>query len=398
MGSAKPLSPKPAHCCAQYCKSADTASLLLFAAEMGQMPSKWKKFVGDRRNQTIRLPSLPTKCSRRALSAPRCAVTLPPECGGRRRAARSDKVDMALFLDILTRVTLPIMALVALGWLLQPRLKLDVGTLNRLQVYVVMPAFFVHFLSAGRQPISVVWPVMAFGIIQFLILIPFGWLAAMVLRMRHGIGPVMGLATAYANVGFFGVPVTLLAFGPDYLIHQSVLAALMAILTCTVGVWMLAPPGGSMLGKVRTVFETPLIPSIGLGLALRGFEIELPALVSQPMQFLGSIFTPLALYTLGAQVAATGAVKLEWGPQALVLFLKFVFAPAATWLICSTMGLPWDITAVIVVATATPVGVLISIFAAEYGRELEFISTAIVLSTLLSPIFVTAWILAVRLA
>jgi predicted permease len=304
---------------------------------------------------------------------------------------------MALFLDILTKVTLPIMVLVALGWLLQPRLKLDVGSLNRLQVYVVMPAFFVHFLSTGKQPISVVWPVMAFGIIQFLILIPFGWLAAMVLRMRSGLGPVMGLATAYANVGFFGVPVTLLAFGPDYLIHQSVLAALMAILTCTIGVWMLAPPGSSIVAKLKSVFETPLIPSIALGLTLRGLEVELPALVAQPMQFLGSIFTPLALYTLGAQVAATNSVKLEWGPQILVLTLKFLFAPAVTWWICLTMGLPGDVTAVIVVATATPVGVLISIFAAEYKTEFEFISTSIVLSTLLSPVFVTGWILAVRL-
>jgi predicted permease len=304
---------------------------------------------------------------------------------------------MALFIEILTQVTLPIMVLVALGWLLQPRLKLDVGTLNRLQVYVVMPAFFVHFLSSGKQPISVVWPVFYFGIVQFLILIPVGWLAVMVFRMRPGVGPVMGLATAYANVGFFGVPVTLLAFGADYLIYQSVLAALMAILTCTVGVWMLAPKGGDVLAKLRTVFETPLIPSIALGLALRGIEVQIPALVAQPMQFLGSIFTPLALYTLGAQVAATNAVRLEWGPQTLALVLKFLFAPAVTWWICITMGLPRDVSDVIVVATATPVGVLITIFAAEYKTEFEFISTAVVLSTLLSPIFVTGWILAVRL-
>ena len=33
---------------------------------------------------------------------------------------------MTLFADILTKVTLPIIALVALGYLLQPRLKLDV--------------------------------------------------------------------------------------------------------------------------------------------------------------------------------------------------------------------------------------------------------------------------------
>lgn len=304
---------------------------------------------------------------------------------------------MGLFLDILTRVSLPIIVLVALGWLLQPRLRLDVASLNRLQVYVVMPAFFVHFLASGKQPISVVWPVFYFGLVHFLMLIPVGWLLVIVLRMRHGLGPIMGLAGAYANVGFFGVPVTLLAFGPDYLIYQSVLAALMAILTCTIGVWMLAPGRGDVATKLRTVFDTPLLPAIAIGLALRGFEIELPTLVAQPMQFLGSIFTPLALYTLGAQVATTRIGRIEWRPQLLVLLLKFLAAPALAWWICATMGLPADLTGVIVVASATPVGVLISVFAAEYKTEYDFISTAIVLSTALSPAFVTGWIVVTRL-
>jgi predicted permease len=52
---------------------------------------------------------------------------------------------------------------------------------------------------------------------------------------------------------------------------------------------------------------------------------------------------------------------------------------------------------VLVVAASTPVGVLITIFAAEYKTEAEFIFTAVVVSTALSPLFVTAWILAVRL-
>lgn len=310
----------------------------------------------------------------------------------RRRGAR-----MSLFFEILTQVTLPIITLVALGWILQPRLKLDVGSLNRLQVYVVMPAFLVHFLSSGKQPLSVIWPVVNFGIVQFLILIPLGWLLVILFRMRRSLGPMMGLGTAYANVGFFGIPVTQLAFGPDYLIYQSVLTALMAILVCTAGVWLLAPAGGSKIAKLRNAFETPLIPSVLLGIALRGFEIELPSVVSQPLQFLGSIFTPLALYTLGAQVAAARAVSFELGPQMLIMVLKFIAAPVLSWLICAGMGFPEDITAVLVVAAATPVGVLLTIFAAEYKSESEFISTAVVISTALSPLFVTGWILATRL-
>jgi predicted permease len=304
---------------------------------------------------------------------------------------------VGLFLDILTQVTLPIIALVALGWLLQPRLKLDVGSLNRLQVYVVMPAFLVHFLSTGSQPIDVIWPVVTFGAIQFLILIPLGWLLVIAFGMRRSLAPMMGLGTAYANVGFFGIPVTQLAFGSDYLIYQSVLSALMAILVCTVGVWMLAPSGDSKLGKLKNAFETPLIPAVVLGLALRGFEVELPSVVSQPLQFLGSIFTPLALYTLGAQVATAKAIRLEAGPQTLIMVLKFLVAPVLSWGICILLGIPNDITQVLVVAAATPVGVLITIFAAEYKTEPEFISTAVVISTALSPLIVTAWIVATRL-
>lgn len=305
---------------------------------------------------------------------------------------------MALFLDILTRVTLPIIAVIALGWLLQPRLKLDVATLNRVQVYVVMPAFLIHFLATGKQPIAVVWPVAYFGLAQFLILIPLGWLLVLLLRQRTTLGPMMGLGTAYANVGFFGLPVTQLAFGADHMIYMSVMAALMTILICTVGVWLLAPSDGSgPMAKLRTAFETPLIPSVAIGLALKGAEIELPTVVSQPMQFLGSIFTPLALYTLGAQVAASRNIRFEAVPQVLILILKFLIAPGLSWWLCLVMGLPPDVAAVLVVAAATPVGVLITIFAAEYKTEPEFISTAVVISTVLSPVFVTAWIIAAKL-
>jgi malate permease and related proteins len=305
---------------------------------------------------------------------------------------------LTLFIEILTKVTLPIIALVALGALLQGRLKLDIGTLNRLQVYVVMPCFLVHFLATGKQPLAVVWPVFFFGIVQFLFLIPLGWLTAIVFRQRPTLGPMMGLGTAYANVGFFGIPVTQLAFGADYLIYQSVMTALMSVLVCTVGVWLLAPAGeGSGLARLKTAFETPLIPAVVLGLTLRGFQVDLPVVIGQPLQFLGSIFTPLALYTLGAQVVAAKIVKIEWLPQLLMLLLKFIVAPLLTWWVLGVMGFPRDVANVLIVAAATPVGVLITIFAAEYKNEPEFISTAVVLSTALSPLFVTGWIILTRI-
>ncbi len=366
--------------------------------------------AGDRRRRVIGSPKYLLACGPRIAYVRAGAGAAPPlRRGGsflapRRRGVASDSgetplIDMTgLFLDILSRVTLPIIVVIALGYALQPRLKLDIATLNRVQVYVVMPAFMVHFLASAKQPIEVVWPVAYFAVALFMILVPLGWLAAIVLRQRSTLGPMMGLGTAYANVGFFGIPVTQLAFGPDQLIYMSVMTALTTVLLCTVGVWLMAPSSsGSRLGKLRTAFETPMIPSVIIGLMLKGFEIELPTVVAQPMQFLGSIFTPLALYTLGAQVAAARSVRFEAIPQTLILVLTFLVAPALSWYLCQLMGLPREVSDVLVVAAATPVGVLITIFAAEYKMESEFISTAVVISTVLSPVFVTGWILFVRL-
>ena len=241
---------------------------------------------------------------------------------------------MDMFVDILSRVTLPIIALAALGYLLQPWLKLDIGTLTRIQVNVVMPAFLVHFLSSGKQPLDVVGQVATLAVAQFAIFTAIGWLASLMLRQRASLGPMMGLGTAYANVGFFGIPVTQLAFGPEYLLHQSVLTAIITILLCTVGVWLLSPRQGGIVGRLRTAFETPLIPSVALGLALRYYQIELPPVASQPLQLLGAIFTPLALYTLGAQIAAAKSLRLEALPQTLLLVLKLLVAPLVTWHLC----------------------------------------------------------------
>ena len=304
---------------------------------------------------------------------------------------------MALFLDILTRVTLPIIGLAALGYLCQPWLKLDIGTLTRLQVNIVMPAFLVHSLSAGKQPLDIVWLVATLGVVQFLILVALAWTLVRVMRLRSSLGPIMGLGAAYANVGFFGIPVTQLAFGQEYLLHQSVLTATVTILVCTVGVWLLAPNAGGMAGKLRLALASPLIPSVAIGLTLRYFAIELPPIASQPLQLLGSIFTPLAIYTLGAQISAARSLRFELLPQSLILFLKLAIAPVLTFYLCKAMGVPPDVTQVMMVAAATPVGVLVTIFAAELKAEPEFIATATVITTALSPLTVTAWIIAARL-
>jgi predicted permease len=306
---------------------------------------------------------------------------------------------VSLFLDILTKITLPIIVLAALGWAVQGRLKFDVASLNRLQVYVILPAFLVHFLSTGSQPLGVVWPTAYFWVVQFIFLIPIGWLFVLLLGMRASYGPVVGIATAYANVGFFGIPLVQLAFTPEFIIHQSVITALTTILVATVGIWLLSPPGhaSGFLARLKIAFDTPMIPAVVIGLALRGFEIKLPPLVGFPIEMLARVFTPLALFTLGAQLAESSFRRVPLGALSLMLVLKLLISPALTWALAYYMGFGRELIALFVVAAATPTGVLISVFAKEFDAHPDLITSAILVSTILSPLCITGWILATRL-
>lgn len=306
---------------------------------------------------------------------------------------------MQLFSDILLNVTLPIVALVGLGFGAQRRLKLDVPSLNRLIVFVLMPAFLVHFLSAANQPISELWPTIYFTAIQFVALMLMGWFAAKLFRLPDEFAPILAMATVYANVGNYGIPLVKLAYPESFILHQSVITSMMTMLIVTVGVWMLAPKRAEsgVLARLKVAFETPVVPAILLGLALRAAEVRLPTIVATPLELIGSTFPALALFALGAQLADTGRGELKAGPMSLVLVLKLLLAPALTWVLALAMGIPKDLTELYVVAAATPVGVLLALFCAEFNRQPHFVSGAVLISTLLSPLVVTAWILVMRL-
>lgn len=306
---------------------------------------------------------------------------------------------MQLFTDILLSVTLPIVALVALGFGAQRKLKLDVPSLNRLIVFVVMPAFLVHFLSSARQPIAEIWPTIYFTAIQFAALMLLGWLVAKLFRLPAEFAPIFAMATVYANVGNYGIPLVKLAFPEPFILHQSVITSMMTMLIVSVGAWMLAPSRGEkgFIARLRIAFETPVVPAVIVGLTLRALEMRLPVVIGTPLELIGATFPPLALFALGAQLADTGKGELSPLPMSLILVLKLLAAPAVTWGLALALAMPKDLTELYVVAAATPVGVLLALFCAEYDRQPRFVSGAVLLSTLLSPIVVTAWILLMRM-
>lgn len=304
---------------------------------------------------------------------------------------------MTLFLEIFSEITLPIIALVALGWAVQPRLALSVETLNRLQINVILPCFLIHFLSTAKIPLADVWPTAWFTVFQFVALLAIGWFIATLFRIRDETRPVVAIALAFPNTGNFGLPLAQLAFPPDYLLHQAVIVSLQSILiVIAAAVFFMPRANGGQGSAVRAVLANPMIWGVIIGLALKGADITLPKVVSVPIEMMGNTYAAVALFALGAGLAA-GAEKFEKGALTLIVVLKLLFGPAFTWAAAWALGFRGIEHDLLVVASAAPVGVLLAIFCAEYRSRPRLAGAAVFVTTVLSPLVVTAWVLLVRL-
>ena len=304
---------------------------------------------------------------------------------------------MGLFLDVVVDITLPVVLIAGFGFALQRGVGFDVASLNRLLVYATLPCFLLHTLSSADLPLAEVEATAVFTVIQFLLLLAIGWMLAGLLARRGEDRPILALAAAFPNSGNFGIPVIELAFGPDYVVHQAVITALLTILILTIAPLFLANRAGGLKGVVQAIFGTPLIPAVAAGLLLNALDVALPRALAQPLQVMGAAYVPVALFGLGVQLASSGwresGATVAWG-----VTLRLVAAPLLTTLVLVFLiDLPEGLRDVLIVGSCAPVGVLLAIFCAEYGRGPGLASAMVVLSTVISPLLVTAAIYLTRL-
>jgi len=298
---------------------------------------------------------------------------------------------LSLFLDILLTVTGPIVMLIGAGWWLQPRLALDLATLNRLIVQVVLPAFFVHYISTSVLPVVAAWSTAWFTALQFVGLTGLGWLIARMLGLQGALPIIVGLATALSNSGNFGIPLAELAFGADMILHQAVIVSTQSIFVFTLGPILLLGGSDGWRTGLQSL-KSPMYAAIIIGLALNAFEVALPELVAIPLAMLGSLYTPLALFALGAQLAASKSRVLTM-PVTLSTGLKLAIAPLATFFALVPLGFDPMLADLLIATAAAPVGVTLAIVAMQVEREVENATAMVVATTLLSPLTVTLCLL-----
>ena len=300
--------------------------------------------------------------------------------------------------------TLPVFAVMVLGWLLKKAGFLSeefISVANRLTFKVALPCML--FLDIAEMDPSQLLDgtFVVYGFTVTLISILGIWaLAKFFLKDKTQVGAfvqgayrssaaVLGVAlitNVYGNAGY--APLMILASVPLY----NVFAVIILVLE--------AGGGGKLDGKrlknaALNVCKNPIILSILAGMPFVLFQWHIPAMAEKTVSMLSNLATPLSLLAIGAGFEWGDALK-KARPTIVAACTKLVFLPALFLPVAVVLGFrDAQLMAILIMlgSPSTPSGY---IMARQMGNDHVLANGIIVLTTLFAAVSITGWIFLLR--
>jgi malate permease and related proteins len=319
-----------------------------------------------------------------------------------------------IFFDILG----PILLMVLLGAVLRWKFHLDLSTLAKINIYLFVPAFIFDRVSTSILPWSEMGGIVAVSLIQVALLGGLVWLIGKMFQVHYQTLAAIALAVMFYNSGNFGLPLAELAYpsahaaqtGKDGGATQTFVMMTQNLLTFTLGLAIAAWAGsGQDIRKsIHAVLRLPMLPALAAALIARwysGGEREaLPTMITETARYLAQGLVPIALVTLGAQLASNPR-RPRWKPVLLVIGLRLIVAPiimvVQLWVFhrlgWGPLNLwPWPAELIILTA-AVPTAVNTLLLTLELKGDAALAADCVFWTTVASLVTITGWLLVLRI-
>ncbi|MBS6978445.1 MAG: AEC family transporter [Faecalibacterium prausnitzii] len=240
--------------------------------------------------------------------------------------------------------------------------------LSNLLVYIIVPAMVVNSYRMEFSAQILHNLLAAFGMSVLSVLL--GTVSTLLLTARKTGSrmPIFRFACIFSNAAYMGFPLISALFGSEGLLYASAYVTVFNILLWTLGYGLVS--GGSSVKEVaRSLVRTPVLYAIVVGLGIYLLQIPLPALITQPLELLAGVNTPLSMLITGMLIAA-GDVRS--------------IVPAATLALFGVLGFHGTAAQVVTLLECCPAAAITSVFAVQFGHDEHFAAGSVVLTTLLS--------------
>lgn len=316
---------------------------------------------------------------------------------------------------ILLNVLAPILLMVFLGAAMRWKFRIDLSTLTKLNIYLFMPAFVFDKVSRSTLQWSEMGGIVGVTALQVATLGLSIWLGGRLVGASRQTLSAVAMAVMFYNSGNYGIPLAELAYAGRGGQVQTFVVMTQNILTWTVGMSIAAFAHHGSWGKgVIAFLRTPVLPTLAAALVARAYlngqpDRHLPRMIAETARYLSDGLVPLALVTLGAQLA-TSPRWPRWKPVSVVIVLRLLLGPAqmaallyglhlmarnfgGVW---TTMDLwPWPAELLILTA-AVPTAVNTLLMTLELGGDSDLAADCVFWTTVVSGATIALWLWVIR--
>lgn len=302
---------------------------------------------------------------------------------------------MGLLVSILVSDILPIFAIAGTGFLLARYAGADVKTVARVVFYSLLPCLAFRLLvtsspsgaNAARMVLLAVLIMGAMGVV--------GYAAAKGMGLKGPSLRAFMMVVMFSNGGNYGLPVVRFAFGAEALTYATIFFLAGSVTTYVVGAFFAGSKRGKIAGALDKVWRMPSLYGIALAVVVLALGWSVPEGVMRPIALLSDAALPVMILVLGMQLE-----RAVWPSRpGIVIFavgISLLVAPLVAFGLASVLGITGSARQAAVILSSMPVAVVTTILALEFELAPEFVTSAVFISTVASPLTLTPLIAYLR--
>lgn len=187
----------------------------------------------------------------------------------------------------------------------------------------------------------------------------------------------------YSNCGFMGIPLVKSMFDYEGVFYLTAFLTVFNALVWSHGVMQMS--GEKSLKSLVKVLKSPAIIAIILGMIFFFVQIPLPGVLSETLDSLGNLNTPLAMIVAGATIIQTDLLKTFRKPRVFYIsFVKLVLIPVLITGLFLVIPGEKIVEMTVIAAMAAPSAAICTMQCLNYNRNAGYASELFGVTTLFS--------------
>jgi predicted permease len=300
----------------------------------------------------------------------------------------------SVLVDIFAANILPVFLVAAVGFLLARFARVDVRPLSRVTLHGLAPILIFQLLVTSRISGADFGRVALLCVIVTAVRGLLGGLAALSLKLDRRTGLALLLVVMFSNGGNYGLPVTLFAFGREALTFATVYFVMGSVLTYTVGVAVAASGRSAARQAIAGAARIPAIyGALAAGLVV-ATGAAIPGALMKAIELLSDAALPVMMLVLGMQLERVVRPRHPLAVAAASV-ISLVVSPLLALAAARALGLTGPALQASLVQASMPAAVVTTVIALEYDLEPSFVTSVVIVTTVLSPFTLTlliAWL------